>query len=135
MTIDNHDIEKIKLFRLHQSTEKLKLSSIKFSEGLYNDAVILSFLSLFNSIRFLLCENGDDSDNYDKIINLAKQYFTTTEWGSLNIPDILKDSRSYNQIIADAIGKQMTKQEAEKYYKNAESVLQTIQVNYNKKVI
>ena len=134
MSPDRHEIEKIIQFRLQQSSEKLKLSSIKFAEGLYNDAVIFSFLSLFNSIRLLLCENGDDSDNYDKIMTLAEQYFTNTDWGSLDILEILKDARGFNENIRDEIGKHVTRQEAEKYYKNAESVLQEVQSKLNKQL-
>jgi len=114
--------------------DKLKLSSIKIAEGLYNEAVILSFVSLFNSIRLLLCENGDDSDNYDKIFGLAEQYFTSTMWGSLDILEILKDARGFNENVLNGTGKIITRQEAEKYYKNAEAVLREVQLKINEQL-
>jgi len=134
MSQNHYEIEKIRQFRLQQSIDKLKLSSIKIAEGLYNEAVILSFVSLFNSIRLLLCENGDDSDNYDKIFGLAEQYFTSTMWGSLDILEILKDARGFNENVLNGTGKIITRQEAEKYFKNAEAVLREVQLKINEQL-
>ncbi|MCX7679351.1 MAG: HEPN domain-containing protein [Spirochaetes bacterium] len=114
------------LFRLHQSEEKLRLSTLMLQKSAFNDSVIYSYLSIFYSVRILLIEKDEDSDDYNKIYELIENYFNPTGWTGLPISEIIKEAKQFKEKIDANPGIRITKKEAEKLNKNASLILEEI---------
>jgi uncharacterized protein (UPF0332 family) len=110
-------------FRLQQSEEKLKLSSLMIKKGQYNDSIIFSYLSLFYSVRILLIKHDEDSDDYGRIHELMEKYYQPTGWTNLNIIEIIKETREFKDMVELNTGVKATRKEAEKFNRNASDVL------------
>jgi uncharacterized protein (UPF0332 family) len=119
-------ISKIRDFRIEQSKEKLKLSSIMINRGLYNDAITYAYLSMFYAVRILLIDKNNDSDNYDKIIELIEIYYEPSGWTTLNILPIVKETKEYKDSIDSDISVKVSRADAERFYKNAEDIFEKI---------
>jgi len=76
-------------FRLSKSREKLELAAILLRKGQYGEAVRYSYLSMFYAVRMLLLEEGVDSDDPVKIIELAERYFEPAGWSALDLGALL----------------------------------------------
>lgn len=114
------------LFRLNQSEEKLRLSTLMLQKSLFNESVIYAYLSIFYSVRTLLIDKDEDSDDYHKIYELEEKYFIPTGWTELPIQEILKEAKEFKEKIENNPGIKVTKAEAEKLNKNAALVLNKI---------
>ncbi len=125
MAIDPSQRKKI-AFRLQQSEEKLRLSTLMLRKSHFNDSLLYSYLSLFYSIRILLVEKGEDSDDYNRIHELTEKYFNPTGWTGVHISDIMKEAKEFKDKIEENPGMKVTKSEAEKFNKNAAMVLEEI---------
>ncbi len=113
-------------FRLQQSEEKLRLSTLMLRKSLFNDSLLYSYLSLFYSVRTLLIGNDEDSDDYRKIYELTEKYFNPTGWTGAHIAEIIKEAKEFKDKIERNPGMKVTKSEAEKFNKNAATVLEEI---------
>ena len=120
--IKTKDIDSNKDFRVEQSKEKLRLSSLMINKGLNRESLIFSYLSMFYSIRLLLIDNNDDSDNYNKIFELITKYFEPTGWTSINILDVIDETK----ILQDSENKRtdtiITKEDAYTFLEKAKSL-------------
>lgn len=110
-------------FRLQQSEDKLKLSSLMIKKGQYNDSIIFSYLSLFYSVRVLLIRHDEDSDDYGRIHDLMEKYYQPSGWTTLNIVEIIKETREFKDLVESNTGIKATRKEAEKFNRNASEVL------------
>ncbi len=120
------DIEKTRGFRIEQSREKLDLSSIMLNKKLYNDSFIFSYLSMFYSVRILLIEKEEDSDDHSKILELVKKYYRPTGWIDVNIIEILQEAKTYKEKIDNEKGVVLGKEDAKKFNKNASLLLNQV---------
>jgi uncharacterized protein (UPF0332 family) len=120
------ELEKKREFRLEQSKEKLNLSSIMLSKSLFNDSLIFSYLSMFYSVRILLIEKNVDSDNHEKILELIERYYEPAGWMDINILEILHEAKTYKEKIENDKGVVIKKEEADKFFKNANLVLNQV---------
>lgn len=113
-------------FRLQQSEEKLRLSTIMLQKSLFNDSLIYSYLSLFYSIRTLLIGKEEDSDDYSRIYELTEKYFNPTGWTGVDVGKIIREAKEFKDKIEKNPGLKVSKSEAEKFNKNAAKVLEEI---------
>lgn len=113
-------------FRLQQSEEKLKLSTLMIKKSRYNDSIIFSYLSLFYSVRILLIKHDEDSDDYGRIHELMEKYYQPTGWTNLNIVEIIKETREFKDLVEANTGIKATRIEAEKFNRNASQVLDEV---------
>jgi uncharacterized protein (UPF0332 family) len=113
-------------FRLQQSEEKLKLSSLMIKKGQFNDSIIYSYLSLFYSVRVLLVGRGEDSDNYTLISELMEKYYQPAGWTSINIVGIIRETKEFKDKVESNPGIKATRDEAERFNRNASDVLAEI---------
>lgn len=125
MSMDPSQRKKI-AFRLQQSEEKLRLSTLMLKKSLFNDSIIYSYLSLFYSIRTLLIGKDEDSDDYSRIYELTEKYFNPTGWTGVRIVEIMKEAKDFKDKIEKNPGMIVTKSEAEKFNNNAKKVLEEI---------
>lgn len=125
MVMDPSQRKKI-AFRLQQSEEKLRLSTLMLRKSLFNDSLLYSYLSLFYSIRTLLVGKDEDSDDYSRIYELTEKYFNPTGWTGVHIAEIIKEAKEFKDKIEKDPGLKITKPEAEKFNKNAADVLEKI---------
>ena len=88
-------------------------------KGLYNDSFIFSYLSMFYSVRILLIDKDIDSDEHEKILELVEKYYEPSGWIDINILEILKEAKTYKDRIDNDNGAVITKEEAEKFNKDA----------------
>lgn len=119
-------LEKKIEFRLQQSEEKLKLSSLMINKGQFNDSIIFSYLSLFYSVRVLLIRHDEDSDDYSRIHDLMEKYYQPTGWTNLNIVEIIRETREFKDLVESNTGNKATKNDAVKFNKNASDVLEQV---------
>lgn len=113
-------------FRISQSEEKLKLAAIMLSKEQYNDAVIYSYLSMFYSVRVLLLNRTGDTDDYEKILDLAEKYYDPSGWTSIDVISLLKEAKAFKEKIEETPGIKITKDDGEKFYNKAVAVLQEV---------
>ncbi len=123
--MDSSQRKKIE-FRLQQSAEKLRLSTLMLKKSLFNDSMLYSYLSLFYSIRTLLVGKDEDSDDYSKIHELTEKYFNPTGWTGIPVAEIIKEAKEFKEKIEKNPGLKVTKSEAEKFNKNASMVFDEI---------
>lgn len=120
------DSTKIRQFRAEQSFEKLQLSKKFFSKGEYTNSLIQAFLSIFYSVRILLLEDGTDSDNFEKIVELSKRYYEPAGWGSIDISALLQEGHSIRSEIESASAPVIDQSEAKKFIDSAEKLYKEI---------
>lgn len=106
-------------FRLEKSTEKLEQAELMLQKGLFNDALLYSYLSMFYAIRVLLINHDVDSDDEERIMNLAEQYFEPAGWESIDVVAVLKESKQFKDRIEKSPGVRITREEADRFYRNA----------------
>jgi len=116
-------LEHKRSFRLSQSREKIQLSQIMLNKQRYNESVIYSYLSMFYSVRLLLIGAEDDTDNEEKILELAEKYYEPAGWTSLDILGILRETKEFHDQLNKSTGKIVSQEEAERFYNNALSVM------------
>lgn len=109
-------------FRLSKSREKLELASIMLRKGQYGEVVRYSYLSMFYAVRMLLLEEGTDSDDPAKIIELAERYFEPTGWSALDIGALLAMPEGPARK-----GTGITREKAEMFYGKASEVFSRIE--------
>jgi len=114
------------LFRLEQSTEKLNLSLSLLNRGFYNDSIIYSYLSMFYSVRALLITANVDSDDPNKILELIEEYYEPAGWTTLNIINIITETKEYKDKAESTTETKFTREEADKFSQNAKSILNLI---------
>lgn len=68
----------------------------------------------------------EDSDDYNRIYELTEKYFNPTGWTEVHIAEIIKEAKEFKDKIANNPGLKITKAEAEKFNKNASTVLEEI---------
>ncbi|MGL4369604.1 MAG: HEPN domain-containing protein, partial [Spirochaetota bacterium] len=99
--------EKTREFRLRQSSEKIDIAKRLLSKGDCSNAVVQAYLSLFYSVRLLLLDKNEDSDDFEKIVELARKYFQPSGWLTVDAGTLLEKGRSYQDRIdrncADAV--------------------------------
>ncbi|HNR89325.1 MAG TPA: HEPN domain-containing protein [Spirochaetota bacterium] len=115
--------EKTIHFRLEKSQEKLVQSDLMLQKGLYNDALLYSYLSMFYAIRVLLINHETDSDDEERIMKLAEQYFEPAGWESIDVIAVLKESKKFKDSIEKTPGIKIGREEADRLYRNAEQIL------------
>ncbi len=109
-------------FRLTQSREKLELSKIMLRKEKFSDSVIYSYLSMFYSVRLLLIGTDDDTDDNERILQLAEKYYEPLGWTSVDIIGILKETKEFHDRLGNPPSPSVTREEAERFYNNALSV-------------
>ncbi|RPI92414.1 MAG: HEPN domain-containing protein [Spirochaetales bacterium] len=109
-------------FRLSKSREKLELASIMLRKGQFGEVVRYSYLSMFYAVRMLLLEEGTDSDDPAKIIELAERYFEPAGWSALDIGALLAMPEG-----PAGKGVEITREKAEMFYGKASEVLTRIE--------
>lgn len=109
-------------FRLGKSREKLELAAIMLRKGQYAEAVRYSYLSMFYAVRMLLVEDGKDSDNPSRIIELAERYFEPAGWSALDIGALLSEPEGPAHE-----GMSISRGKAELFYAKAREVLTRIE--------
>lgn len=127
--MDANLVKKIE-FRLQQSEEKLNLSSLMIKKGHFNDSIIFSYLSLFYSVRTLLIKQDEDSDDYDRIHELMENYYQPTGWTNLDIVAIIRETREFKEKVESDPGVKVTREEAEKFNRNASDALSRIRSHH-----
>ncbi len=120
------EIEQRRQFRLTQSRDKLQLASIMMAQRRYNEAVIYSYLSMFYSVRILLIDRDDDSDDHEKILELEKKYYEPAGWTGLDVMAILKDTKLFKDSMEKSPGARVSEEEAEKFYSKAMTVMNEV---------
>lgn len=95
-------------------------------KGLNNESIVYSYLSIFYSVRLLLIDKDGDSDDNERILELIKKYYEPLGWTSVNIIQILKETKAYKDIIEDIPGLVIDGEEAKRFYKNASLVLDEV---------
>ncbi|TAL30376.1 MAG: HEPN domain-containing protein [Spirochaetes bacterium] len=120
------EIEQRRQFRLSQCRDKLQLAALMMAQHRYNEAVIYSYLSMFYSVRLLLIEHDDDSDDHDKILELEKRYYEPCGWTGIDIMALLKDTKSFRDSISKSPGHRVSEDDAEKFYSNAMTVMNEV---------
>ncbi len=122
----NVNTEKKKNFRVEQSREKLKVSSLMLEKELYNDSIIYSYLSMFYAVRILLLDNGNDSDDHNKILELVEEYYAPNGWTELDIVEIIHNARTFKEMLEANDGIRVSRRQAEHFNINAEKILDEI---------
>ncbi len=125
----NVDTEKKKNFRVEQSREKLKISSLMLEKELYNDSIIYSYLSMFYAVRILLIDDGQDSDDHNKILELVEEYYSPNGWTELDIVDILHNARTFKEMLENDDGIRVSQTQAVHFNSNAEKILNEVLKN------
>jgi uncharacterized protein (UPF0332 family) len=120
------NIENRRNFRLEQGREKLRLAELTLHKGFYNDSVVYSYISMFYSVRVLLINRDDDSDDHEKILELLVKYFEPSGWTNVNIVEIMKKSKEFKESIDSKTGTAATREDAELMYKNANLILDEV---------
>lgn len=122
----NVDTEKKKNFRVEQSREKLKISSLMLEKELYNDSIIYSYLSMFYAVRILLIDDGQDSDDHNKILELVEEYYSPNGWTEVDIVEILHNARTFKEMLENDDGIRVSRTQAEHFNRNAENILNEV---------
>ena len=126
-----NEIENKINFRLSQSREKLELAAIMLEKGMYNDSVLCSYLSMFYSVRVLLIQNGSDSDDHDRILELVESYYEPAGWTGVDIIGILREAKTCRDSVESVRDAVATREEAENFYTNAKMLHATIAENFS----
>ena len=113
-------------FRLKQSREKLRLSSIMFKKGLNYKSLIFSYLAMFYAVRLLLINSNVDSDDHTKIIELIRGYLEPKGWTSIEVFQSLQQTNDSDDTIEDNLNNQVSKEKAKELLTNAELVLNEV---------
>jgi len=119
-------LEKKIEFRLQQSEDKLKLSTLMIKKSRYNDSIIYSYLSLFYSVRVLLIRHDEDSDDYGRIHDLMEEYYQPTGWVNLDIVEIIKETKEFKDRVEADPGIKASREDAERFRRHAAVVLEQI---------
>jgi uncharacterized protein (UPF0332 family) len=119
-------IEKIRQFRAEQSHEKMVLSRNLLQKGDYLNALIQAYLSIFYSVRLLLLDDSNDSDDFNRIIELSKRYYNPTGWISLNMSELLAEGRDLHNLTRSAYRINVSETEAEKFVVSSEKLYNEI---------
>jgi uncharacterized protein (UPF0332 family) len=119
-------IEKIREFRLKQSEEKIAIAKRLFAKGDCRNAVVQAYLSIFYAARILLLEQGEDSDNFDKIVELSRKYFQPSGWLSVDIGTMLEQGRSYHEKIEKNCLGEVELTEVKQFIENADKIREAV---------
>jgi uncharacterized protein (UPF0332 family) len=92
----------------------------------FNDSIIYSYLSMFYSVRLLLVEHDEDSDDYEHINKLMDAYYQPSGWTNLNIVQIIREAREFKNKVESQPGIRVSKADAEKFNEKAAEVLKEI---------
>ncbi len=92
----------------------------------FNDSIIYSYLSLFYSVRLLLVEQDEDSDDYERINELMDAYYQPSGWTNLNIVQIIRETREFKNKVESQPGIMVSKADAERFNEKAAEVLAAI---------
>ncbi|HDP81466.1 MAG TPA: hypothetical protein ENN21_11545 [Spirochaetes bacterium] len=117
--------EKLKL-RLDLSAEKADMARVMLEAGRYNESVMFSYLSLFYSIRLLLIDREDDSDDPEKILSLAESFFEPSGWNGVDILSIFRESKRARDRIENEPGHSADPEMARNFYVKAVEARSTI---------
>ncbi len=117
--------EKLNL-RLSLSREKLEMAGIMIDAGKYGDSLVFSYLSLFYSIRLLLIDHDEDSDDPGKIIKLAERYFEPSGWNGIDILSTFRETKKASDLAAADPEKKVSVETAREFYHKAASVRKCI---------
>jgi len=117
--------EKLKL-RLDLSAEKADMARVMLEAGRYNESVVFSYLSLFYSIRLLLLDREDDSDDPEKILSLAESFFEPSGWNGIDILSIFRESKLARERIETEPGHSADPALASDFYLTAGEVMSGI---------
>lgn len=119
-------IEKIREFRLKQSEEKLAIARRLFDKGDCRNAVVQAYLSIFYSARILLLEQGHDSDDFEKIVELTRAYFQPSGWLSVDLGTLLEQGRSYHDKLETNCLGDIDQTEVKQFLDNAGKVREAV---------
>ena len=119
-------LEKTKEFRLKQSEEKIEIAKRLLSKGDCTQALVQAYQSIFYSVRVLLLEKGSDSDDFEKIVNLAREYFQPSGWLSLDIGTLLEKGRSIHEQMGNNSQSATSAAEAQSFVDNAQKIREMI---------
>ncbi len=122
----NTNVVKKKIFRIDQSREKLKISSLMLDKELYNDSLIYSYLSMFYAVRLLLIDNEIDSDDHNRILELVREYYYPNGWTELDIVEVLQEAKTFKDMLDDDDGIRIPREQAEVFNDNARKVLNEV---------
>ena len=117
--------EKTREFRLKQSSEKIDISKRLLQKGDCKNAVVQAYLSMFYSVRILLLEKNEDSDDFTKIVELARKYFQPSGWLSVDIGTILEKGRSYHDSMSNNCLEEISSDETKGFIETAEKIRNT----------
>ena len=115
-------IEKIREFRLKQSEEKLAIARRLFDKGDCRNAVVQAYLSIFYSARILLLEQGHDSDDFEKIVELSRAFFQPSGWLSVDLGTLLEQGRLYHEKLERNCLGEIEQTEVKQFLENAGKV-------------
>jgi uncharacterized protein (UPF0332 family) len=115
-------IDKTIHFRLEKCKEKLDQSELMLDKGFYNDALLYSFLSIFYAIRLMLIDHDVDSDDEEKILEIAEHYYEPAGWDLIDVVAVLRESKKFKDRIEKTPGITVSREEAERFFKNAQQV-------------
>ena len=119
-------MDKIREFRLKQSEEKIGIAKHLLSKGDCKNAVVQAYLSIFYATRILLLDKGQDSDDFEKIVELSRAYFQPSGWLSMDIGSLLEQGRTYHdQMDKNCLG-DISQDEVKKFIENAELVRERV---------
>ncbi|MDY6969615.1 MAG: HEPN domain-containing protein [Spirochaetota bacterium] len=113
-------------FRLKQSREKLRLSSIMFKKGLNYKSLVFSYLAMFYAVRLLLINSKVDSDDHTKIIELIRGYLEPKGWISIEVFQSLQQTNNSDVKTENDLDNQVSKEKAEEFLTNAGLVLEEV---------
>jgi uncharacterized protein (UPF0332 family) len=125
------DSIKIRQFRAEQSFEKLQVAKRLFSKEDYTNSLIQAFLSIFYSVRILLLEDGKDSDDFVKIVDLSRKYYEPSGWIDFDIASLLEEGQTIRSEIESASPPKVTRAEAEKFIASADKLYSDLVVMNN----
>ena len=117
---------KVREFRLKQSSEKIDIAKRLLGKGDCGNAVVQAYLSLFYSVRLLLLDKNEDSDDFEKIVDLARKYFQPSGWLSVDAGTLLEKGRSYQDRMEQKCKDPVPDTEAKSFIDNAEKIRTTI---------
>jgi len=118
--------EKTREFRLKQSSEKIDISKRLLMKGDCKNAVVQAYLSLFYSVRLLLLDKNEDSDDFNRIVELARKYFQPSGWLSVDIGTMLEKGRDYHDSLTNNCLGDITQNETKGFIEAAEKIRESI---------
>ncbi len=113
-------------FRIKFSEDKLAVGKLLLKNNKANDAVLYGYLSIFYAIRALLIHDDRDSDDFQEIIALFEKYYGDQAVFTLDIPNIMKNSKDFRDKIESDETVVIHIQDAEQCLEYAEKVLQQV---------